>query len=51
MKLDSESDSGESEIGEDDDDLLIGFDDTTDEGPCIFFETSILLCNSLLCTR
>ena len=35
MELDSESDSGESDIGEDDDDLLIGSEDTTNEGPDI----------------
>ena len=43
MELDSETDSRESETGEDDDDLLIGFDDTNEEGPSICFETSILM--------
>ena len=51
MELDNESDSGESETGEDNDDLLIGLigsDDTTDQGPCICFETSILMVASVL---
>ena len=37
MELFTESDSGDSGIGKDDDDLLIGSDDTTDEGPGICF--------------
>ena len=48
MELDSESDSGESETGEDDDDLLISSDDTNEEGPCICFETSILMVATVL---
>ena len=43
MILDSESDSDESEIEEDNDDLLIDSNDITDEGAGICFETSILM--------
>ena len=44
MELDQDTrESGESETGEDDDDLLIGSDDTNEEGPCKCFQTSIIM--------
>ena len=48
MELDSETDSGKSETGEDDDDLLIGSNDTNEEGLSICFETSILMVATVL---